>query len=270
MSQVRTEIHILGCGSSGGVPRLGPNWGKCDPNEPRNRRSRCSLLVQQYNDAGDATRVLVDTSPDMREQLLSAKVSHLDAVLYTHDHADQAHGIDDLRQVCYLMRRRVPVYMDDSTTKTLKKRFDYCFTQAEGSGYPAILDAYEMPASGTRFDIEGAGGALSVLPLDVEHGPNFKALGFRFGDVAYMPDVSAIPEVAFAHLQGLKVWIIDALREEPHPTHSHLAQTLEWIQRLKPERAIITNMHLTLDYKSLKDSLPQGVVPAYDGMMIKL
>jgi len=270
MSKARTEIRILGCGSSGGVPRLGPNWGNCDPNEPKNRRSRCSILVQRFDQAEEATSVLVDTSPDMREQLINAQTRRLDAVLYTHDHADQVHGVDDLRQICYAMRKRVPVYMDTPTTRTLKRRFDYCFEQAEGSGYPAILEAMDMPAPGAAFSIEGPGGAMPITAIDLEHGPRVRSLGFRFGDIAYCPDVSAIPAASQEQFEGLKLWIVDALRIEPHPTHAHLEQTLQWIERFKPERAILTNMHITLDYATLKASLPQGVEPAYDGMVIGL
>ncbi len=269
MKDAPTDVRILGCGSSGGVPRIGPNWGNCDPNEPRNRRSRCSILVQREASNGATTSVLVDTSPDMREQLLSAKTNRLDAVLYTHDHADQAHGVDDLRQICYAMHKRVPVYMDAPTSSTLTRRFDYCFVQAEHSSYPAILQAQDMPSPGTPFTIDGPGGALSVMAIDLEHGPRTRSLGFRFGDIAYSPDVSAIPEESFEHLQGLKVWIVDALRIEPHPSHAHLAQTLEWIERLKPERAILTNMHITLDYAALIADLPAGVEPAHDGMVVR-
>ncbi len=267
MGEARIEIRILGCGSSGGVPRIGPNWGNCDPDEPRNRRSRCSLLVQRFNKEGQATNILVDTSPDMREQLLAAQINRLDAVLFTHDHADQAHGIDDLRQICYLMKKRVPVYMDPPTTKSLTRRFDYCFEQAQGSGYPAILQACAMPNSGESFSIDGPGGKLPVMAIDLEHGPNFRSLGFRFGNIAYAPDVSAIPEVSMAHFSGLEIWVVDALRREPHPTHTHLAQTLDWIKQVKPGQAILTNMHLTLDYATLKAELPKGVLPAHDGLV---
>ncbi|PHS21879.1 MAG: phosphoribosyl 1,2-cyclic phosphodiesterase [Robiginitomaculum sp.] len=264
------EIRILGCGSSGGVPRIGPNWGNCDPGEPRNRRLRCSILVQRFAQNGEATSVLVDTSPDMREQLLAARIGRLDAVLFTHDHADQAHGIDDLRQICYVMRKRVPVYMDAPTTKTLTRRFDYCFEQAEGSGYPAILEAQDMPEPGTEFQIDGPGGPISITPIDLEHGPTMRALGFRFDNIAYAPDVSSIPKASRPLFEGLDLWIVDALRQEPHPTHAHLGQTLAWIEQAKPTRSILTNMHITLDYATLKASLPQGIEPAYDGMVVRI
>ncbi len=262
------QVRILGCGSSGGVPRLGPNWGACDPNEPRNRRSRCSVLVERRG-ADGVTSVLVDTSPDMRQQLIDAQVSRLDAVLYTHDHADQAHGIDDLRQICYIMRARVPVYMDAQTGKTLQSRFDYCFEQKEGSGYPAILQAHALPPVGETFVIDGPGGPIPVMSFTVEHGPGMQALGFRFADIAYCPDVSDIPEESAALLQGLDVWVVDALRYEPHPTHFHVARALEWIERLQPARAVLTNMHIPLDYQTLRRDLPANVMPAYDGMILK-
>ncbi len=264
------SFRILGCGSSGGVPRLGPNWGNCDPNEPRNRRSRCSLLVKRFGDDDVDTSVLVDTSPDMRQQLLDAEVNRLDAVLYTHDHADQAHGVDDLRQICYVMRQRVPVYMDEPTAHTLKTRFGYCFEQAPDSNYPAILQAMEMPPCGQGFALDGPGGPLPVTAIDLEHGPVTRALGFRFGNVAYSPDVSGIPPSSMDLLRGLDVWIVDALRDEPHPTHAHLAQTLEWVAHLKPKRTILTNMHITLDYARLVAELPPGVEPAYDGLAFEV
>ncbi len=269
MSADRMEVRVLGCGSSGGVPRIGPNWGACDPDDPRNRRLRCSVLVRRFAPDGAATSVLVDTSPDMREQLLAAKVNRLDAVLYTHDHADQVNGIDDLRQICYLMRRRVPVYMDEPTTRALTRRFAYCFEQQPGSAYPPILEAFKMPPCGQAFAIDGPGGALPVMAIDHEHGPNMRSLGFRFGDIAYSPDISDLPEHSFAHLKGLQAWIVDALRKEPHPTHAHLQKTLAWIEQLKPQRAILTNMHISLDYASLAAELPIGVEPAWDGLTIQ-
>ncbi|PHR60268.1 MAG: phosphoribosyl 1,2-cyclic phosphodiesterase [Robiginitomaculum sp.] len=268
MTSARTIVRILGCGSSGGVPRLGNRWGSCDPSEPKNRRSRCSILVVNQNEQGEQTSLLVDTSPDMREQLLAAECRHLDAVLYTHDHADQTHGIDDLRQICYMMRKRIPVYFDDVTRHSLVSRFSYVFEQSPESAYPAILDAREMPPLGEAFAVSGAGDPISVIPFLLEHGPTVQALGFRFGSIAYTPDVSDIPAPAVAALQGIDTWIIDALRPDPHPTHFHLDLTLEWIAKIKPRRAILTNMHISMDYKTLRNSLPDHVIPAYDGMEI--
>jgi phosphoribosyl 1,2-cyclic phosphate phosphodiesterase len=253
---------ILGSGSSGGVPRLGDQWGACDPNEIKNRRRRCSLLVER----GETT-ALVDTSPDMREQLLDAGCGHLDAVLYTHDHADQVNGIDDLRMIAYNMRQRVPVFMDRPTSRTLMRRFDYCFIQEEGSYYPPILEEIHMPDPGDELIIFGKGGDIVAMPFLQHHG-NIDSLGFRFGPLAYSADVVGLPEESFARLEGVRCWIVDALRHDKHISHSHVAQTLEWIDRIKPELAILTNLHVDLDYQTLKSELPEGVIPAYDGLQI--
>lgn len=261
----RLSFRILGCGSSGGVPRLGPDWGSCDPSEPKNRRRRCSLLISR-EDQGGVTRVLIDTGPDLREQLLDAGVSTLDAVVYTHSHADHVHGIDDLRLVVASMRQRLDVHADGPTEEALLNRFAYAFVQPEGSPYPPILNLKRIDGDVT---ITGAGGAITLTPFRVDHG-SMDALGFRIGDVAYLPDVLTIPEAVFADLAGLDVFIVDALRRKPHPTHAHLALTLEWISRLKPRRAILTNMHNDLDYQMLCAELPTGVVPAHDGMEIEV
>lgn len=271
----KIKVTILGSGSSGGVPRFGGQdgsgeWGACDPDEPKNRRTRCSILVQRaHTEHGfhhaHATSVLVDTSPDMRAQLLAAKCSRLDAVLYTHDHADQSHGIDDLRVLAISQRQRIPVYIDDATSGVLLKRFDYCFEQAPGSLYPAILDRRVMPETGEAFVIEGPGGALPALAFMQYHG-GVNSLGFRFGGVAYSSDVVGLPEESFEALSSVHTWIVDALQIKPHKTHAHLDMTLEWIERVKPQRAILTNLHVHMDYKTLRKLLPENVEPAYDGM----
>jgi phosphoribosyl 1,2-cyclic phosphate phosphodiesterase len=259
------RFTILGCGSSGGVPRLGGDWGDCDAGNPKNRRRRCSLLIERDGPAG-TTRVLIDTSPDMRDQLLDAGIGTLDAVVYTHSHADHVHGIDDLRQIVFNLRRRLPVWADAHTTEALMDRFAYAFIQAEGSDYPPILDLHAIRGPIT---IAGAGGDITLTPFTVEHG-NIPALGFRIGSLAYLPDVSEIPDAVWPQLANLQVWIVDALRRKPHPTHAHLARTLEWIARVKPARAIITNMHIDLDYATLVAELPAGVEPAFDGMVVRL
>jgi phosphoribosyl 1,2-cyclic phosphate phosphodiesterase len=263
------EVRILGCGSSGGVPRLGegaPNWGACDPENPKNRRSRCSILVTKRTGRGE-TRVLVDTSPDMREQLLAAKIGRLDAVLITHDHADQLHGMDDLRVITINMRRRLDLWSDRSGLNGVMLKFGYCFQTPAGSDYPPILNAHEIPEPFAPFEIAGAGGAVPILAFGQRHG-RIRSLGCRFGPVAYSPDVDGLDEDAFAALEGLECWIVDALRYAPHPSHAHLARTLEWIERIRPKRAILTNMHLDLDYERLRRELPAGVEPAYDGMVL--
>ncbi len=258
-------VTILGCGSSGGVPRVAYGWGACDPAEPRNRRRRCSLLVERGGPDGD-TSVLVDTSPDLREQLIGARVKRLDAVLFTHAHADHTHGIDDVRPLVIHMRRRIPVYADALTRALLERRFGYCFETPPGSEYPPILDMNDL-VPGETVRVVGEGGAVTALPFAMEHG-NEAALGFRFGPVAYAPDVSLMPEAAQAHLHGLDLLIIDALRETPHPTHYSVSDALALIETVRPRRAVLTNLHTDLDYATLAAKLPPHVVPAYDGLRV--
>ena len=261
------KVTILGSGSSGGVPRIGGadgagEWGVCDPKEPKNRRRRCSILVER----GD-TRVLVDCSPDMREQLIDARVSKLDAVLITHDHADQTHGIDDLRMVAQSMMRRVDVYGTEETHRVLTTRFGYCFKGNEVGAYPAILERHVLLRPFKPFAIEGKGGPIPVLAFDQDHG-SMISQGFRFGPIAYSSDVFDLDDAAFTALEGVECWIVDALRYRPHPTHAHLQKTLSWIERLRPKRAILTNLHIDMDFATLARSLPAGVEPAYDGLTI--
>ena len=260
----RLRATILGCGSSGGVPRLGGEWGECDPENPKNRRWRCSLLLERIGPGG-TTRVLIDTSPDMREQLLDAGIGTLDAVVYTHSHADHVHGIDDLRMIVFNMRRRLPVWADGPTQEALLARFGYAFVQPAGSPYPPILDLYTIDGP---FRVDGAGGAIGLSPFRVNHG-SMDSLGFRIGGLAYLPDVLRIPEEAWAHLEGLECWIVDALRRRPHPTHAHLELALEWIARARPERAVLTNMHVDLDHSAVEAETPAHVSAAYDGMVLE-
>lgn len=262
------KVTILGCGSSGGVPRPGMGWGACDPAEPKNRRRRCSVLIERSGPDG-TTRVLVDTSPDLREQLLDAAVPHLDGVLFSHDHADHTHGIDDLRALVLHMRRRIPVYADDTTRQSLAARFGYLFATPAGSMYPPILDLRPLTA-GEPVTIDGVGGAITATPFVVEHGPDYAALGFRFDDLVYLPDVSLLPPQGRVLMAGAEVLILDCLRETPHPTHFHLAQSLETIAELKPRRAILTNLHSDLDYNALAQRLPAAIEPAYDGMTLTI
>lgn len=257
------RFTILGCGSSGGVPRIGNDWGNCDPKNPKNRRRRCSMLVERIGAHG-TTSVLIDTSPDMREQLLDAGVVHLDAVVYTHSHADHVHGIDDLRQIVFNLRKRLPVWADGPTQEALLSRFGYAFVQPAGSPYPPILDLHTIDGTVT---VDGAGGEVSLTPFCADHG-SIDALGFRIGPLAYLPDAVAIPEESWPHLAGLDCFIVDALRRKPHPTHAHLDMALDWIARTKPARAVITNMHVDLDYAELAAELPAHIRPAFDGMQI--
>lgn len=273
------RIRILGCGSSGGVPRFGGadgrgEWGACDPAEPKNARTRCSILIERAHETHGfdrrlVTSVLVDTSPDMRAQLLAARCARLDHVLYTHDHADQAHGIDDLRVMAIAMKQRIPVYIDEATGGELVERFRYCFEQAPGSLYPPILERRDMPACGAPFRLDGLSGDIPAIAFLQDHGP-VDSLGFRFGPVAYSSDVVGLPEESFAVLEGVDTWIVDALQMKPHKTHAHLERTLEWIGRVRPRRAILTNLHIHMDYQALARDLPYGVEPAFDGMEINL
>lgn len=266
------RFTILGCGSSSGVPRLGgegigADWGACDPLDPKNHRRRCSLLVERTGPGG-TTRVLIDTTPDMRAQLLSAGVGVLDAVVYTHAHADHTHGIDDLRQVVFNIRRRLPVWADGPTQESLLSRFAYAFVQPANSAYPPILEMNAFQDD-TPFTVTGAGGDIVFTPFLCEHG-NMDAQGFRIGGLAYLPDAVAIAERHWDLLKGLEVWIVDALRRKPHPTHAHLALALDWIARANPRRAVLTNMHNDLDHATLLAELPGHIRPAYDGMVIEL
>jgi phosphoribosyl 1,2-cyclic phosphate phosphodiesterase len=260
-------LTILGCGSSAGVPRPALGWGACDPNNPKNRRRRCSLLVERTASHG-TTRVLIDTSPDLREQLIDAEVDHLDAVFLTHEHADQTHGIDDLRSVVLHQRRRIPVYLNQSTAKDIIHRFSYCFISPAGSDYPPILTQHAIEG-GESQSIEGKGGTITLSAFDVQHG-NIPALGYRIGDAAYTPDISDIPQASWPSLENLDLWIVDGLRHMPHPSHFSVNDALSWIARFKPRRAVLTNMHSDLDYEVLRQSLPEGVVPAYDGMRLEV
>ena len=260
----RLRFTILGCGSSGGVPRLGGNWGACDPANPKNYRRRCSLLIERF-EGQEATRVLIDTSPDLRAQLLDAQVGLLDAVVYTHSHADHMHGIDDLRMIVFNRKSRLPVWADGPTQDALLSRFGYAFVQPEGSPYPPILELNTIDGD---IRIDGAGGMIALRPFVVRHGV-MDALGFRIANTAYLPDVSEIPDDALDALTGLDCWILDALRRDPHPTHFHLARSLDWIERMKPQRAILTNLHNDLDYQVLDDETPDQVTPAHDGLTIE-
>jgi phosphoribosyl 1,2-cyclic phosphate phosphodiesterase len=257
------QITILGCGSSGGVPRPALGWGVCDPRNPKNRRRRTSILVERSTAAGK-TRALIDTPPDLREQLIDAEVDWVDGVLYTHDHADHTHGIDDLRALFIKRRRRVDVYLDEVTGASLNRKFGYCFMSPPGSEYPPIATEHRLVA-GTPVTIEGEGGPLTALPILQEHG-DMASLGFRFGNFAYSVDLNTVPAPSIGALADLDVWILDALRYTPHPSHFSLSDALNWIERLKPRRAILTNLHADLDYDVLRGKLPPHVVPAFDGM----
>ncbi len=271
----KLRFTILGCGSSPGVPRIHGDWGACDPSEPKNKRLRCSLLVERFSDNG-ITRIVVDTSPDFRQQMLATKVPRLDGVLYTHPHADHVHGIDDLRGFALAQREQIKIYADDYTMERLYEGFGYCLKQLEGSMYPPILDPHVIKV-GEAIEIQGEGGSIYALPILQVHGP-INSLAFRFstseyfetGGLCYSPDVSEIPENSVSALQNLDIWIVDALQYKPHVSHFSVSESLEWVERLKPNHAIFTHMHIPLDYKALSAELPDSVEPAYDGMILEL
>ena len=257
------KFTILGSGSSGGVPRLGGNWGACDPTNPKNRRLRCSLLVERTTPAG-TTRVLIDTSPDLREQMLAVGVGTLDGVIYTHSHADHTHGIDDLRMIVMNMRHRLNVWADAPTRDALVSAFGYTFVQPDGSPYPTIL---KMNAINGDVAVSGPGGDVVLSPFQVDHGA-VMALGFRIGPLAYLPDVKNMTPAAWAAVTGIECWVLDALRRDPHPTHVHLDHALDWIAQAAPGLAVLTNMHIDLDYATVEAETPANVTPAYDGMTL--
>jgi phosphoribosyl 1,2-cyclic phosphate phosphodiesterase len=261
------KFTILGCGSSAGVPRPALGWGACDPNNPKNRRRRTSFLVERHN-SGGVTRVLIDTPPDLREQLLDAEVDWVDAVLYTHEHADHTHGIDDLRSLYLKKRQLVDVYLDEQTAAMMHTRFDYCFKSPPGSEYPPMVSEHRL-AAGHEIAIEGQGGTITALPILQQHG-DIPSLGFRFGKLAYSCDLGGMPAASVTALAGLDVWIVDALRYRPHPSHFSLDDALAWIERLKPRRAILTNLHADLDYEAVRKAVPPHVEPAYDGMTFEI
>lgn len=262
---------ILGCGSSGGVPRADGDWGACDPSNPKNYRRRCSLLVEaaasiEALEAGKTTNILIDTSPDLRSQALSVGLKRIDAVLITHDHADQTHGLDDLRAFVYRARRHMPVHMSRDTAEELLDRFEYAF-EGDGKLYRPLFKPHVWKTFGDAIAIDGPGGVVEAIPFELEHGP-IMSTGFRIGPLAYSPDVNGVPDAAFDAIAGAEAWIVDALREERHPTHACVEDALGWLKRSGVPQGVLTNLHIDLDYDALAQRLPQGVQPAYDGMCL--
>ena len=253
------KVTVLGCGGSGGVPLIGPDWGRCDPNQPKNRRRRVSVLVEE----GD-TKILVDTSPDLRAQLIDARVRSVTAIVWTHHHADHMNGIDDLRPLNRLMGKPIDVYGSAETLAHVKHAFGYVLTPVAAGQlfYKPYLIPHEITGP---FEI----GGIKITPFEQDHGLGNTTLGFRFGDFAYSTDVVRLDERAFALLEGLELWVVDCLRDEPHPTHSHFAQTMEWIRRVRPRRAVLTHMNHDADYATWAMRLPPGVEPGYDGLAIE-
>lgn len=260
-------MTVLGCGSSPGTPRITGDWGACDPDNPRNRRLRAAAMVERIAASGATTRVIIDTGPDFRQQMIAAGVGHLDAVLYTHAHADHIHGIDDLRGYALASRALVDIYADKPTLERLDEGFGYCFRTPPGSSYPPILRAHQI-GHDEPVTIEGQGGPLTFTPLPQVHG-DIISLGFRVGNIAYCPDVSEFPSETAERLHDLDLLVIDALQHKPHPSHFSLAETLAWVERLKPRRAVLTHMHIPLDYATVLAETPEHVEPAYDGMQIE-
>lgn len=264
---------ILGCGSSGGVPRVGGDWGVCDPNEPKNRRTRCSLLIEQWEGEAEPenrhkTVILIDTSPDLRTQLLAAKVTHIDALLYTHDHADQTHGIDDLRAIAYRMRQRIPAYMDALTRAALWARFSYCFEMPEGRVHPPIIDVQSEIKPQQKLVIDGAGGPVNICVLGLSHGP-VPSLGFKFNDqIVYTPDVWDIENDVLDNIKGAQTWICDALRYNPSPTHAHVDKSLMWQAYTQVPHMALTNLHVDMDFQTLSSEIMPSQSITYDGLKI--
>jgi len=253
------KITMLGCGPSMGVPAIGNDWGACDPNDPRNRRRRASLLIECRGKV-----ILVDTSPDLREQLLNAGIKRIDAVIMTHAHADHLHGIDDLRGVNRLMQSTIALHADAKSMAEIEQRFGYVFEPVPPGGLfykptltPHVIDG-PFTAAGVPF-----------VPFAQDHGFS-TTLGLRVGSFAYSTDVNELDDNAFSALAGIEAWVVDCLRYEPHPTHSHLARTLTWIERVKPKRAVLTHLDRPLDYRELAARLPPGVEPGQDGLVIEL
>jgi phosphoribosyl 1,2-cyclic phosphate phosphodiesterase len=263
----RIVATILGCGSSGGVPRIGNVWGLCDPENPRNRRRRCALLVEGFSEGSpEPTRLVIDTGCDLREQMLDARVDRLDAVFYTHEHADHTHGIDDLRVLALNNRKRVNVYFSREAGDRIREAFGYCFTSPPGSDYPPILDAHVIHA-GQEVQIDGPGGTIAVHAFRQDHGSIY-SFGYRIGGFAYSCDLSGVPAQSRAAVSNLDVWVIDALRPLPHPSHLSLPESLALIAEQKPRQAVLTNLHVEMDYANIEAQTPDNVTPAFDGMRI--
>lgn len=265
---VTQRFTLLGCGSSPGVPRITGDWGACDPNNPKNRRLRAALLIEQIDRQGNQTTVAIDAGPDFRAQMLAAGVRKLDAVVFSHPHADHLHGIDDIRGFVIAQRTRIPVYADALTMKRLREGFDYCFQTPPGGSYPPIVDANLIENTSGSLVIGGEGGPITLFPFEQLHG-DIISLGFRVGDVAYCSDVSGFPDDTVPKLQNLDVLIIDALQYRPHPSHFSLEEALEWAERLRPKKTVLTHMHIPLDYETVAAETPDNVEPGYDMMVIE-
>jgi phosphoribosyl 1,2-cyclic phosphate phosphodiesterase len=254
------KITMLGCGPSTGVPAIGPDWGACDPNDPRNRRRRTSVLVECRGQT-----ILVDASPDLRAQMLDAQVNRVDALILTHAHADHLHGIDDLRGINRAMQRALDVYLEVNVLAEIKRRFGYVFEPIVGERtqfYKPVLIPHLIHGA---FAV----GGVEIVPFAQDHGFS-TTLGLRIGRFGYSTDVTELDDAAFAALAGIDLWFVDCLRYDEHPTHSHLDKTLRWIERVGPKRAVLTHMDRQLDYAALAARLPAGVEPGRDGLVMEI
>ncbi len=261
------RFTILGCGSSPGVPRITGDWGACDSNNPKNRRLRSSMLVERVKPEGARTVVVIDTGPDFRQQMVNAGVRRVDAVVYTHAHADHIHGIDDLRGFWLEHKKLIDIHTDEATSARLREGFLYCFETPPRSYYPPIVRDNRI-VHHRPFTVSGPGGDIRFEPLPQRHG-SIVSLGFRIENIAYCSDVSDFPAETVERLAGLDTLVIDALQHEPHPTHISLSESLEWIGRLAPKRAILTHMHTPLDYGTVQAMTPENVEPGFDGLVFE-
>ncbi len=252
---MKNKFTILGCGSSLGAPWITNNWGKLNKRNKKNIRTRCCAHIQYQN-----LSILIDTSPDIKEQIKKNKISNIDAVIYTHEHADQTVGIFELRPFFWKNKKKIPVYGSKRTSKLLRKKYTFCFLPR--SGYKPIMSSYTF---NDKFKIQKKNKTINIRALELQHGM-IKANGFVFNKVAYLSDCNKIPRKSLKYLKGLNYLIIDCLRKDPHPSHFHYDETLKIAKKLNAKKTILTNLHVDLDYATLKKQLPKNIIPAYDGL----
>lgn len=258
------KFTILGCGSSPGVPRSTGDWGACDPKNYKNKRKRPAFLIERFQNKNEKTTIVIDTGPDFREQMIFSEVKKIDAVLYTHPHADHTHGIDDLRSFCLDQKKKIDIYSDEKTLNHLSKVFSYCFETPAGSSYPPLFNRHKIRAY-EKFWIKGSGGDVEILPIEQQHG-SILSLGYKIGQVAYCTDVSNFSKESLEQLKNIDILILDCLQYKDHPSHLSLEKALNYIEKIAPRRVILTHMHIALDYDTLQKETPNYVEPAYDGL----